>query len=61
MYIEEVDSTTKKTCLVEVYVQCKQVVRLAQVDPGLEDQHHSNQHEVQLGCSRAYTSASPIP
>ena len=30
-----------------------QVVRLAQVDPGPEDQHHSNQHEVQLGYSRA--------
>ena len=31
----------------------RQVVRLAQVDPGPEDQHHSNQHEVQLGYSRA--------
>ena len=31
----------------------RQVVRLAQVDPGPEDQHHSNQHEVQLCYSRA--------
>ena len=43
-------SARRKT---QLHHRPRQVVRLAQVDPGPEDQHHSNQHEVQLGYSRA--------
>jgi len=39
--------------MTQLHHRPRQVVRLAQVDPGPEDQHHSNQHEVQLCYSRA--------
>ena len=47
--------------ITQLHHRLRQVVRLDQVDPGPEDQHNSKQHEVQLGCSRAYASASPVP
>ena len=50
-------SARRKT---QLHHRPRQDVRLDQVDPGPEDQHYSNQHEVPLCYSRAYIT-SPVP